>query len=559
MYHASNIIELAIADLSTYSEKDLRYLAIYYRLNPSSPNLLSLLANRIFKGRMARMPTDTTYQTQAEVLQAMARGDIGRAEGMALYRTLPAALPQTVNRVQEEECNPPQEFKDCNERDYISQECWSDDFKPDIKIKFLDPDYSKRPNTLCMMIDDFRTMITSDDSDYRAWYPNATNQTNGHPIEAEGYGGSPSRVEKYRKVLTGMYISNQDPGMLQPGTYTAYPLYTNKRVGNAAGTFGVSQVHGQAPGYTLYYIPPIPETTRSRSSSLQKLNVKTAVIAEINRIRDLKGLEPIANSSASIKEMITAYSAKDLVPIIDRVAPNHNNLQTIVDYLSNSTQCTISFKKLASVIDADWEYDNIYCNLAEFKNAATTLNEQGYTVHITNELESDGFRMANMNALDYSLLETYVNLHYAEWLDMVRPIDTSGSMSGDEPLDDETESMSDNDETESMSGDEPVDETESMSEDDEMDTILFTFADQNEYAYLFIHDSETDEWVPATHVYRLQELYDTWSNYETLITHDIENGEFVAPSEIRGTIREMILNSPVAQNALRQWSRNTWV
>ncbi len=91
------------------------------------------------------------------------------------------------------------------------------------------------------------------------------------------------------------------------GDYIGYPLYTQKRVGNPAGTFGVSQVHGQLPGETIYYVVPVGTEEKQ----------KTTVIAEIKRINTMKGVATTVSEEFTIKDLIADTLDKDKIPIRD--------------------------------------------------------------------------------------------------------------------------------------------------------------------------------------------------------------------------------------------------
>ena len=248
------------------------------------------------------------YRTKGDAMNAMARGEISRQDGIALMKDLPATLATEEER--REECEPPEEFKDCsNEKDYITQECWSKEAPAEIKIKFLDPDdYSRTPNVLCMTLESFKGAVEEPANEFRAWYQNDVRQVSGKEIDSEGYGGKPSTVEVYTRLPVSNYVSNfvDDMKGLVGGDYVAYPLFTKKRIGNPAGTFGVSETHGGAPGETIYYITP-PGDARE------------IVLAEIERINKLKGLETEVSEDTPVKDLIEEVLDKNTIPIVDRV------------------------------------------------------------------------------------------------------------------------------------------------------------------------------------------------------------------------------------------------
>ncbi len=249
------------------------------------------------------------YKTKSEVMNAMARKEIDRKSGIELLKHLPVTL-QTPGM---SDCVPPEKYTDCtNDRDYITQECWSEETPALLKIKFIDPsDYSRKAMVLCMELDSFKKWVGSADNEFRAWYPNDLNQEQGKEIEAEGYGGKPSTTEIYMKLPSNNYVSNSVFNLIgfSASDYVGYPLYTKKRVGNPGGTFGVSQLHGQEPGETIYYI--VPAGTEEE--------MKLAVLDEIKLINQLKGRYPDLPDGLTIKENIEQKLDKDIIPISDRI------------------------------------------------------------------------------------------------------------------------------------------------------------------------------------------------------------------------------------------------
>ena len=346
------------------------------------------------------------YKTRGEVMNAMAQGRLSRQEGMALLRELPATVATPV-----EECSPPAEYKDCtNDKDYISQECWTADFKPEIKITFLNPiDYSQTPNVLCMRLADFRNTILDEDNKVRAWYPNDLRQQKGEGVDAEGYGGKPSSVEQYIKMPNGVYISNLVAEDLDEGEYIAYPIYTEKRVGNPEGIFGVSNVHGQEPGYTIYYITAGTEEQR-----------RVQVRYELQRIRGFKGLSTDF-PTVSIKETIEQYGDKDVIPTAD-VAKKVDKVQEVIDFLRDNTQCTIMFYRDDE--EAEWMHAGMFCELSDAIGDAMVYQGEGMTIHVTNTFDesTDAFNQSEMSEEDVALIREFATDYLEEWQEEIEAV-----------------------------------------------------------------------------------------------------------------------------------------
>ena len=98
-----------------------------------------------------------------------------------------AELSRKAREARAAECSPPGEMKQCtNDKDYITQKCWSDEFPAEIKIFFLDPvDYDRRPQVLCMRQDSFQVWVRNPENEFRAWYPNDVRQRTGEYFEDE--------------------------------------------------------------------------------------------------------------------------------------------------------------------------------------------------------------------------------------------------------------------------------------------------------------------------------------------------------------------------------------
>lgn len=276
MTSITNILE----DLDNLSIRQVKELAAENNIDISLPQktLVYQLAKRLYKRSKASMPPGG-YKTRGEVMNAMARGEISRAEGMKMLKDL---KPQTAPPPAE--CSPPTEAKSCmNDKDYITQECWSESNMPDIKIKFLDPgDYNKKAAVLCLKKADITRALDDDNSIFGRWYPNNIRYPKGQDMDADGYGGRPSQVEQYFRIFD-YFLANPINELynIEAGTFIGYPLYANARMGNIEGTFGMSQLHGQEPGHTIYYI------VNAKNSDTKR---REALLSGILRINSLKSI-----------------------------------------------------------------------------------------------------------------------------------------------------------------------------------------------------------------------------------------------------------------------------
>lgn len=284
------------------------------------------------------------------------------------------------------DCDPPERFKTCmNDRDYISLQCWTEDYTPEIQIRFLNPsDYSKTPQTLCLMVDDLKQMLLDDDSEFRGWYPSRKN----NPIDPEGYGGRASDVEKYIKVFN--YFVSNDPeelaNTITSGIYNAYPLYTEKLIGNPDSTFGIGQIHGQSPGYTVYYVVKKGGNERKK------------VLQEIKRINKLKGTDVVDDQPESdIKDLIELELVdQTMLPLVDaanQLPPRSGNQESanvyryqsdILDwFLNEQVENALLYGKRP---DGDWGYIGVYGHPMDLDDDINNPDNDFYTEFLSSHI-----------------------------------------------------------------------------------------------------------------------------------------------------------------------------
>ena len=277
----------------------------------------------------------------------MARGEISRKDGIEIMKNLPTTLA-TEEEIKAEECSPPPEFKIChNDKDYVTNDCWSENYRPDIVIKFLDFNFKLKPFVLCYDSESFQKTLEL--NEYRAWYPNETRQLEGTGLDSTGHGGMPSMVEVYYKIGLNNYISNSPSDLMRvSGTLIGYPIYTNKRVGNPRGEFGVGDVHGQEPGETIYFL-------------IHEYGDKFDLVDQVQRINALKGIDiPIPHSSP-----------KDIISVLDKdTIPTADIYFDILDTFADQEDCAIMFYP----IEREVLFDDIYCDPEDL------LEQQAYLV-----------------------------------------------------------------------------------------------------------------------------------------------------------------------------------
>lgn len=131
-----------------------------------------------------------------------------------------------------------------NDVDFISQEPWSEE-SPTLYIKFSDRVQCYNAEKLLEWIE--KTPV------FALWI--------GKKMDSEGHGGKPSKksLDQYWKLyeqeflardplfLSLLRIANKDRILY----YDTEPLGI-KRIGNAEGSMGISELHGQSPGFNVY-------------------------------------------------------------------------------------------------------------------------------------------------------------------------------------------------------------------------------------------------------------------------------------------------------------------
>lgn len=147
-----------------------------------------------------------------------------------------------------------------NDRDFVTLRHYTSEQPAEIHIEFLDDqgrsstDIDPQGNpirtyTLCSDADPLFSYIRFPQNVAYHWVP----QTNNIVIEPEGYGGRPAYEEKYVKIF-GDFTCYANCNLMIEGQsdYIAFKIYGSPvRMGIA---FGISRLHGQEPGFSVYMI-----------------------------------------------------------------------------------------------------------------------------------------------------------------------------------------------------------------------------------------------------------------------------------------------------------------
>nr|QBK90960.1 MAG: uncharacterized protein LCPAC201_02610 [Pithovirus LCPAC201] len=95
------------------------------------------------------------------------------------------------------------------------------------------------------------------------WVPSPDYNSPGQfqTIDDRGHGGEPGKKRYYGTILS-YYIDQASYRHLKDLTIRKYikePRLLNQRIGNLRGQFGISQHHGQLPGFTIYSLRAKPQ------------------------------------------------------------------------------------------------------------------------------------------------------------------------------------------------------------------------------------------------------------------------------------------------------------
>ena len=239
------------------------------------------------------------------------------------------------------------EFDKCsNDIDFVSQTNWGEYYEPDIKIDF-------NGNIICYSLYNLQKWINNPNNTFAEWIP----QT-GKIIDKSGHGGKPNLDKKIIKLYTGEYIIHES--IIKPGEYLAEIESKNMLVGNIKGSFGISELHGQSPGYPVWKLKLIKPGKPLTGSKLF-FNLLRADQFTVDYL-----VMPTGNESDSkLSELIVNLDCHnfDLNYIPD--LPN-------CEILDCSNNKLTKLPKLANIDSLDCS-DNLLTNIPEYKTM-TELN-----------------------------------------------------------------------------------------------------------------------------------------------------------------------------------------
>nr|QBK86685.1 MAG: uncharacterized protein LCMAC103_00140 [Marseillevirus LCMAC103] len=111
----------------------------------------------------------------------------------------------------------------------------------------------------------------------------------GTTMDAQGYGGRPIPLPTFYRLPTEGWITTDAKNMIIDPKVSTVQLTSgmqNVRIGNPGGSFGVSQLHGQLPGVTIYSVPPTgtsPENISMLNNLIRNPGKKVIIRAKDGR------------------------------------------------------------------------------------------------------------------------------------------------------------------------------------------------------------------------------------------------------------------------------------
>jgi len=242
------------------------------------------------------------------------------------------------------------DYDDCtNNTDYINLEPWTKENQPDIKIFFIN-NPNKKPEILCINKETINQLIAIPENKIRGWIPQDYKN-----IDKNGHGGRPSYMERFTKIID-KYIDNPEIFELneKETLFSAIPVYKNKRIGKENTSFGISELHGQLPGETIYHIFTGPLTVNTAKNiyneyyknKLKKIN-NESLSDNLNDILE-KIIQFNENNYYIDDNVIFKQTKPDLKNIIEYILSRNN---TIILTLKNNKYSFVTIDRKPDLED----------------------------------------------------------------------------------------------------------------------------------------------------------------------------------------------------------------
>ena len=210
--------------------------------------------------------------------------------------------------------------------DYITQKKWKKE--PDIKLEFIDP--GKKSYTLCFKLRTLKDWMRNKENYFAHWIQNPAASVS---MTNTGVCGMPNEEQIYLKLPDGTtFIENSLLNIKDP---IGVKVESNVRIGNLRGSLGVSNLHGQLPGYSVYRII-------SRGDDSEKKLTKTTEFSKI--FKQHNSLE---------QELSKAIKDKDKDKIKDVFGKIIFNIDIDIDLLNKLIEFSIEDEKFFKELGLD--------------------------------------------------------------------------------------------------------------------------------------------------------------------------------------------------------------
>ena len=210
--------------------------------------------------------------------------------------------------------------------DYITQKKWKKE--PDIKLEFIDP--GKKSYTLCFKLRTLKEWMRNKENYFAHWIQNPAASVS---MTNTGVCGMPNEEQIYLKLPDGTtFIENSLLNIKDP---IGVKVESNVRIGNLRGSLGVSNLHGQLPGYSVYRII-------SRGDDSEKKLTKTTEFSKI--FKQHNSLE---------QELSKAIKDKDKDKIKDVFGKIIFNIDIDIDLLNKLIEFSIEDEKFFKELGLD--------------------------------------------------------------------------------------------------------------------------------------------------------------------------------------------------------------
>lgn len=261
----SQSIEECRKDLGKRHQQDLHKLANHLQIpitDTIDHDIAIALIDQHYPSRKGTMDPASELPYGGDMQKAMQAQDRDAIRQIMAHRQSQEAERNRRLMEEQESRKLSESSKECsNDADLISLEDWSETNEPNLKIRYMsftDP-FEEIERIVCYDSEELKRWVDYPANTFAAWIPNRKNvfdKPNDDGMGPPGSGYGPSRSQKYVKLPDGNFVQFYNPDEITTQTQLIAVPYAKKRVGNIRGTYGVSELHGQAPDKTIYFVFP---------------------------------------------------------------------------------------------------------------------------------------------------------------------------------------------------------------------------------------------------------------------------------------------------------------